>query len=57
MSFPMLQEVTNASDDKLLGALYSMVEMGYLTEIQGVYSLTKKGNRWYRQRQGQEWGY
>lgn len=57
MTFPMLQSATGASDDKLFGVLRNMVEMGLLTEIQGTYSLTKKGNRWYRQRQGQEWGY
>lgn len=57
MNFASLQKATGASEDKLLGVLYSMVEMGYLSEIQGVYSLTKKGQRWYRQRLGQEWGY
>ena len=57
MNFASLQQVTGASEDKLLGVLYSMVEIGYLSEIQGVYSLTKKGQRWYRQRLGQEWGY
>ena len=57
MNFASLQQATGASEDKLLGVLYSMVEIGYLSEIQGVYSLTKKGQRWYRQRLGQEWGY
>jgi transcription initiation factor TFIIIB Brf1 subunit/transcription initiation factor TFIIB len=57
MNFPKLQEVTGASDDKLFGVLRSMVEMELLSEIQGQYSLTKKGQRWYRQRLGQEWGY
>jgi transcription initiation factor TFIIIB Brf1 subunit/transcription initiation factor TFIIB len=57
MTFSMLKSATGASDDKLFGVLRNMVEMGLLTEVQGSYSLTKKGNRWYRQRQGQEWGY
>jgi len=57
MSFPNLKEVTQASDDKLYGVLRNMEEMGLLVEISGQWSLTKKGNRWYRQRQGQEWGY
>jgi transcription initiation factor TFIIIB Brf1 subunit/transcription initiation factor TFIIB len=50
MTFPLLQSATGASDDKLFGVLRNMVEMGLLSEIQGQYALTKKGNRWYRQR-------
>ena len=57
MNFAGLQQVTGASDDKLFGVVRNMVEMGLLTDIQGQYSLSKKGQRWYRQRLGQEWGY
>jgi len=57
MDFAALQKVTAASDDKLYGVIRNMVDMGLLAEIQGQYSLTKKGQRWYRQRLGQEWGY
>ena len=57
MSFPNLKEVTGASDDKLYGVLQNMEDMGLLVQISGQWSLTKKGNRWYRQRLGQEWGY
>ena len=57
MSFPNLQEVTGASDDKLYGVLRNMEDMDLLMQLGGQWSLTKKGNRWYRQRQGQEWGY
>ncbi|UCE09714.1 MAG: hypothetical protein JSW61_12185 [Candidatus Thorarchaeota archaeon] len=57
MSFAKLRETTGASDDKLFGVLQSMVQMGLLQEISGKYSLTKRGQRWYRQRLGQEWGY
>jgi len=31
--------------------------MDLVVQIGGQWSLTKKGNRWYRQRLGQEWGY
>lgn len=57
MNFAGLQQVTGASDDKLFGVIHNMEEMGLLSEFQGQYSLTKKGQRWYRQRLGQEWGY
>jgi transcription initiation factor TFIIIB Brf1 subunit/transcription initiation factor TFIIB len=57
MDFPMLQKATGASDDKLFGVIENMVRMGLLQEIGGKYSLTKRGQRWYRQRLGQEWGY
>jgi len=57
MTFPRLKEVTGASDDKLFGVLSGMESMDLVTQIAGQYSLTKKGQRWYRQRLGQEWGY
>ena len=57
MTFDMLRDATGASDDKLFGVLQNMINLGLLQEIQGMYSLTKRGNRWYRQRLGQEWGY
>ncbi len=57
MTFPRLMEVTGASDDKLFGVLSSMESMDLVTQLAGQYSLTKKGQRWYRQRLGQEWGY
>lgn len=57
MSFNKLMEVTSASDDKLFGVLQSMESMDLVIRIDGDYSLTKKGQRWYRQRLGQEWGY
>lgn len=57
MSFAHLREVTEASDDKLFALLQNMVNLDLLQENQGQYSLTKRGNRWYRQRLGQEWGY
>jgi hypothetical protein len=57
MTFPRLKEVTGASDDKLFGVLASMESMDLITQIAGQYTLTKKGQRWYRQRLGQEWGY
>ena len=57
MNFAGLQQVTGASEDKLFGVIRNMQDMGLLSEIQGQYSLTKKGQRWYRQRLGQEWGY
>jgi len=57
MNFAGLQQVTGASDDKLFGVIRNMVEMGLLIDLQGQYSLSKKGSRWYRQRLGQEWGY
>lgn len=57
MSFPNLKEITGASDDKLFGELQNMENMGLVVQISGQWSLTSKGTRWYRQRQGQEWGY
>jgi predicted transcriptional regulator len=57
MTFPRLKEVTGASDDKLFGELQSMENMDLVIQMAGQYSLTKKGQRWYRQRLGQEWGY
>ncbi|MHA2057763.1 MAG: TFIIB-type zinc ribbon-containing protein [Candidatus Thorarchaeota archaeon] len=57
MNFAGLQQVTEASEDRLFGVIRNMQDMGLLSEIQGQYSLTKKGQRWYRQRLGQEWGY
>ena len=57
MNFSGLQQVTSASDDKLFGVIQNMLNMGLIIDIGGQYSLTKKGQRWYRQRLGQEWGY
>ena len=57
MTFPMLREVTGASDDKLFGVIQNMENMGLIQDIGGKYTLTKRGQRWYRQRLGQEWGY
>ncbi len=57
MDFQELKKATGASDDKLFGVLHNMVSMGLLQEFRGVYSLTKRGQRWYRQRLGQAWGY
>ncbi|MHA2351558.1 MAG: TFIIB-type zinc ribbon-containing protein [Candidatus Thorarchaeota archaeon] len=57
MNFSSLQQVTGASDDKLFGVIQNMVNMGLISDIGGNYSLSKKGQRWYRQRLGQEWGY
>lgn len=57
MDFSSLQKVTGASDDKLFGVIQNMLNMGLVSDIGGQYSLTKKGQRWYRQRLGQEWGY
>jgi len=57
MTFPMLREVTGASDDKLFGVIQNMENMGLVQDIGGKYTLTKRGQRWYRQRLGQEWGY
>jgi hypothetical protein len=57
MNFERLSQATGASDDKLFGVIESMVRMGLLQNLGGTYSLTKRGNRWYRQRLGQEWGY
>jgi len=34
-----------------------MEDMDLVMQISGNWSLTKKGQRWYRQRLGQEWGY
>ncbi len=57
MDFPKLQKATGASDDKLFGVIQNMISMGLIQELGGKYSLTKRGQRWYRQRLGQEWGY
>ncbi|MFW9851253.1 MAG: TFIIB-type zinc ribbon-containing protein, partial [Candidatus Thorarchaeota archaeon] len=57
LNFDKLKQVTGASDASLYNVLQNMVSMGLLNEITGQYSLTKKGQRWYRQRLGQEWGY
>jgi len=57
MTFPKLLEATSSSEDKLFGAIQSMVGMGLIEEFEGAYRLTKRGQRWYRQRLGQEWGY
>jgi len=57
MTFTMLREVTGASDDKLFGVIENMENMGLIQDIGGKYTLTKRGQRWYRQRLGQEWGY
>ena len=57
MTFLMLREVTGASDDKLFGVIENMENMGLIQDIGGKYTLTKRGQRWYRQRLGQEWGY
>jgi hypothetical protein len=57
LTFGHLREITQASDDKLYGILQSMVNMGLLDQIGEKYKLTKRGQRWYRQRLGQEWGY
>ena len=57
MTFPMLREVTGASDDKLFGVIENMENMGLIQDVGGKYTLTKRGQRWYRQRLGQEWGY
>ena len=57
MNFEKLSSATGASDDKLFGVIDNMINMDLLQEIGGVYSLTKRGQRWYRQRLGQEWGY
>jgi len=53
MTFPMLREVTGASDDKLFGVIENMENMGLIQDIGGKYALTKRGQRWYRQRLGQ----
>lgn len=57
LTFPRLKEMTGASDDKLFGVLQNMENMGLVQQMSGEYSLTKRGQRWYRQRLGQEWGY
>ena len=57
MTFERLREITGASDDKLYSALDGMVDMGLVDQISGKYRLSKRGQRWYRQRLGQEWGY
>jgi uncharacterized Zn finger protein (UPF0148 family) len=57
MNFEKLSSATGASDDKLFGVIDNMINMDLLQEIGGLYSLTKRGQRWYRQRLGQEWGY
>lgn len=57
MDFEKLEKATGASGDKLFGVIANMVNMGLLNDRNGLYSLTKRGQRWYRQRLGQEWGY
>ncbi len=57
LTFPRLREITDASDENLYGVIQSMVSMGLVDEMQGTYALSKRGQRWYRQRLGQEWGY
>ncbi len=57
MDFQSLKKSTGASDASLFTVVQNMMNMGLLQEIMGKYSLTKKGQRWYRQRLGQEWGY
>jgi hypothetical protein len=57
VNFPRLREMTEASDENLYGVVQSMISMGLVEEMQGNYALTKRGQRWYRQRLGQEWGY
>ncbi|MFW9907516.1 MAG: TFIIB-type zinc ribbon-containing protein [Candidatus Thorarchaeota archaeon] len=57
MKFEQLKSATGASDAQLYNVVESMVSMGLLQDIMGTYSLTKRGQRWYRQRLGQEWGY
>ncbi len=57
LDFNKLRDMTGASDDKLYEVLQNMVNMGLITEIGGIYALSKHGRRWYRQRLGQEWGY
>ncbi|MFW9921464.1 MAG: TFIIB-type zinc ribbon-containing protein [Candidatus Thorarchaeota archaeon] len=57
MDFEQLKQATGAADASLYNVVQNMISMGLLQDIMGVYSLTKKGQRWYRQRLGQEWGY
>jgi transcription initiation factor TFIIIB Brf1 subunit/transcription initiation factor TFIIB len=57
LPFSRLREMTGASEDKLFGVLQSMESMDLIQKIGEDYSLTKRGQRWYRQRLGQEWGY
>ncbi len=57
LTFARLRENTGASDEKLYGVLQSMIDMGLVEQTQGKYRLTRSGQRWYRQRLGQEWGY
>ena len=57
LTFDRIRDITSAADDKLYGALQGMVNMGLLSQIGEKYKLTKRGQRWYRQRLGQEWGY
>ena len=57
MKFEHLKELTGSSDAQLYNVVQNMENMGLLQQIAGMYSLTKKGQRWYRQRLGQEWGY
>ncbi|TFF92284.1 TFIIB-type zinc ribbon-containing protein [Candidatus Thorarchaeota archaeon] len=57
LTFSSLREVTGASEDKLFGVLQNMENMDLVQKIGENYSLTKRGQRWYRQRLGQEWGY
>ncbi|MDF1540918.1 MAG: TFIIB-type zinc ribbon-containing protein [Candidatus Thorarchaeota archaeon] len=57
MDFEKLKQATQASDASLYNVVQNMENMGLLQNLMGNYSLTKKGQRWYRQRLGQEWGY
>ena len=57
MNFDHLKQATGSSDAQLYNVVQNMENMGLLQQIGGMYSLTKKGQRWYRQRLGQEWGY
>lgn len=57
LTFSKLLEITGSLEDKLFGVLQDMVSMGLIEEFESAYRLTKRGQRWYRQRLGQEWGY
>ena len=57
LKFEHMKEITGASDASLYSVVQNMENMGLIQQIGGLYSLSKKGQRWYRQRLGQEWGY
>ncbi|NWF95505.1 MAG: TFIIB-type zinc ribbon-containing protein [Candidatus Thorarchaeota archaeon] len=57
LTFGRLRELTGSSEEQLYGVLQSMIGMGILEEQAGSYRLSRYGQRWYRQRLGQEWGY